>query len=389
MYTVVPCKFMTKTEMKNGYLIESDTVPMVDLLWINRYLHVLAESSAQTAYQYAHRIKRFLIYLEEKGLTYDTCTDEDLSRYLRSLQYDTASAITSIAEQNLSPSALAAYYYPIRGLFVYLYTCKVPIRVDITMVRSKAGKNHFLAGITSPVIEKPDLILDQSYEKGGKRREYIKWYTDEQKEVLLSACRTYRDKAIVSISLDGFRIDEILSSRLCDYDGTTQIFTPYKSKGKGEGEELRSAPLSNRSAEFLELYLLNERGPIELEKFNKGEIVPEEIFLVLRHGKNWGGPLKYRSFWNSLKTAGRKAGFDPTKIRTHSGRSTRANEVFRDWAAHPDNWSEEDIRDLFGWKSLTSAEPYIHQSDPERLTAIARKLRRMDEERKKIHDNKV
>ena len=79
-----------------------------------------------------------------------------------------------------------------------------------------------------------------------------------------------------------------------------------------------------------------------------------------------------------LKTAARKAGFDETRIRTHSGRSTRANEVFTDWSKNPEKYTENDIKDIFGWKSMDSAAPYLNRNDRERQIAIAEKMQELD-----------
>ena len=81
-----------------------------------------------------------------------------------------------------------------------------------------------------------------------------------------------------------------------------------------------------------------------------------------------------------LKTAARRAGFDEKKIRSHSGRSTRVNEIFSDWAEHPARWTEEEIREMFGWKTIESAEQYLNQSDTRRKKAITKKLLEHDKE---------
>lgn len=116
--------------------------------------------------------------------------------------------------------------------------------------------------------------------------------------------------------------------------------------------------------------------------------MPEEIFVVLRHGDTYGEPLKYNNFWQILKAAARRMGFDPAMVRTHSGRSTRANEVFTDMAQHPGRWTEQDILDLFGWASMRSAKPYINRNDPERTIAVAKKLKETDKERRERSRNK-
>ena len=305
---------------------------------------------------------------------------------MRSLQYDTSTKVISITEQVRSPEALGSYYYPVRGLFIYLYQCKQPLKVEIELVQ-KYNRDRYLQGI-APALTKPDLVLDQAYEHGAKRREYIRWYTEEQKLTLLCGFRSLRDKTIISLGLDGFRIDEILSARMRDYDQARGILTPYRSKRKADGSEMRSAPLSDRSVHLLEDYLINERGLVEATLEDNGKMMPDEIFVVLRHGESYGQPLKYNNFWQILKSAARRMGFDPSMVRTHSGRSTRANEVFTDMAKHPGKWTEQDILDLFGWASFKSAKPYINKNDPDRTIAIAKKLEETDKERRERSRNK-
>lgn len=384
MFTVKKCTFSTTLGEVCGYVIENASVDPVDLMWVNKYLHKLSNKSSKTTYQYAHRLCKFLQFLKKRGKTYRDCTDDDIVKYMHGLQYDMSSAVVFIVEQRLSPQALAAYYYPIRGLYIYLFDCKQPVKVDIQLVM-KYRRERYLQGI-APALPSPDLVLDTAYERGAPAKDYIKWYTEEQKEALLSSLRTLRDRAIFSISLDGFRIDEILSSRESDYDQENAVLTPYRSKRKQDGSKKRSAPLSDRSVKLLKEYKINERDVVETEVEESGGKMPDEIFVVLRRGESCGQPLKYGNFMQILKGAARRAGMDETKIRTHSGRSTRANEVVTDRAKNPGKWTDKDIRDLFGWKSDRSAEPYINRNDPERMKALAGRLRDMDKKRRQTND---
>ena len=371
---------MSDGSTRKGYAIDSTSAQLSDLMWLNSYLHQLSYKSVKTSYQYAHKLRRFLCFLETIGKTYWECTDTDLVRYMRSLQYDTSEKVVSITEQIRSPGALRSYYCPVRGFFLFLYQCKQPLKVEITLVQ-KADRNRYLQGI-APVLTKPDMVMDLAWEHGARTRDYIRWYTEDQKRTLLCGFRTLRDRTIFSLGLDGFRIDEILSSRMRDYDQTNGLLTPYRSKRKADGSEMRSAPLSERTIHLLEDYLINERGTVEFDLTEKGLLMPEEIFVVLRKGESYGQPLKYHDFWQILKRAARRMGFDPAMVRTHSGRSTRANEVFTDMAKHPGKLTEQDILDLFGWASMRSAAPYINRNDSDRMIAVAKKLKEADEEKR-------
>ena len=380
MYTVYSCRYEQSIGISTGFIIENDSCDPTHLLWINRFLHEKAVKSSGTSRQYAYRLRRFLNYLESLGKSIEDCTDADLVRYMHSLQYDLSSNVISI-DQRLSPPAFLAYYSPVRGLFLYLYQKGQPVRVSVRMTEVY-NRDGYLKGI-APSLPQPDLVVEESYERGAATRDYIKWYNDEEKDAILSHLRTLRDKAVFSISLDGFRIDEILSSRMEDYDRSTGILTPYRSKRKPDGSELRSASLSERSIKLLNDYFSEERYPAEAALFDMGRMPADNIFVTLRRGDTFGEPLKYMTFRQALKGAAKRAGIDPDRVRTHSGRSTRANEVFRDIAEHPEHWKDmKQVRDIFGWKSDKSFDPYVNRNDIRTQKAVAKKLRQIDEERK-------
>lgn len=382
MYSVQPCQYeQDGLPSISGFVIENNTCDGEQLLWINRFLHKKAMKSSGTCRQYAYRLCRFLNYLDNLGKSISDCADSDIVRYMRSLQYDLNTEVISLT-QRLSPSALYAYYAPIRGLFLYLYESDYPIKVSIKMTECR-HKDGYLKGI-APSLPRPDLVIDESYERGAPNKDYIRWYTEDQINAILYNFLTIRDKAIFSISLDGFRIDEILSSRAEDYDEKHGILKPYRSKRQPDGSERRSAPLSERSMKLLEDYLLEERGRVEAELFDMGRMPADNIFVNLRHGETFGQAMNYITFRQALKGAAKRAGLDPDKVRTHSGRSTRANEVLRDMAEHPERWKNtKQVKDIFGWKSDKSMEPYINRNDVRTNIAIAKKLREIDREKKK------
>ena len=380
MYTAQKCSFpVSDGSERDGYIITHSERDADELIWVNRYLHIVALRSSQTAKQYAYRLANFLNYLEGAGKTYGEADEDDITQYLRMFQYDRESVIT--LQQKISVNAIKSHYAPIRGLYIYLYESKQPVAVDIRIITKRRGKNNYLAGIVSSVMEKPDLLINEAYESGADPRPYIKQYTEKQKRALIDALQTKRDKAICSITFDGFRIDEIISSRLGDYDSVMGILTPYRSKRKADGSELRSAPLSERSMRLLEDYLLTERSIVEIELLNAGIQISDQIFINLRHGPYYGKPIQYHNAWGRLKDAAEKTGMDPARVRYHNGRSTRVNEFITDWARSPELYTEQDLLDLTGWKSLSSATPYIERNSIDRSLILSRKLRQADKER--------
>ena len=63
-------------------------------------------------------------------------------------------------------------------------------------------------------------------------RDYTKWYDKATKELLCRNFNTLRDEAVLRLTFEGFRIDEVLSVTLDSYDAIEQLVQPTRSKGR-------------------------------------------------------------------------------------------------------------------------------------------------------------
>ena len=71
-------------------------------------------------------------------------------------------------------------------------------------------------------------------------------------------------------------------------------------------------------------------------------------------------PVAYPNYLAVLKGCARRAGMDPSKIRTHSGRSTKVMGLLENGALNPaERKSEAELLYHFGWKSINSMQPYM------------------------------
>lgn len=146
-----------------------------------------------------------------------------------------------------------------------------------------------------------------------------------------------RDEAVFRLTLKGFRIDEVLSMCLENYNSAKFLIQPTHSKGrqtavKGFDNNLRLVRISESVADMLNRYLYEERAVAE----NNGGIISDWLVLNLR-GKSIGKPLEYHNFLKILKKCAERAGVDKNTIRTHSGRSTKIMTVIEYNALNPIN----------------------------------------------------
>jgi len=171
--------------------------------------------------------------------------------------------------------------------------------------------------------------------------EYIKWYTDEEIQLFCSSFNTLRDELVLRLTLEGFRIDEVLSIRLVDYRTAERLIQPSRYKrqqtaSKGYENKLRTVRISEQTAKVLNQYLFIERPSAE----NIGEVITDWLFINLR-GSSVGQPLFYHNYLKIIKSCAGRCGLDGEKIRTHSGRSTKVMDVLEHNALHPEEAKTE------------------------------------------------
>lgn len=380
MYFVSNCTYPKKDGLfMDGWIIEHDEkYPF----WINKFLHQMNNSSSKTAKQYAYKLCKFLNYLEEyHSIDYSYATTAHLHKFLTYMTYGTDTKIISISEARMSGFTLKGYFTVIKRFYQYLYSNNQDLGVELNVEKESPNKNSYLYGQYWE-DKKVKLVIHNSTERGKAPVDYEKWYTEEEQRAILSQFNTYRDKAIFSISCDGLRIDEILSSILENYDDTNGFLDLYKSKGRETGNVNRTCVLSERSRNYLEEYLFNERAPIEEDLLNQGKVPPNQIFLNIRkRPDSYGTPVAYQNILEIIKLAAKKAGFDPKRIRTHSGRSTKAGELFREQAKNPQLLTDNQIMEMMGWKDMSSAEPYKNRQDKETAIENWKTLNRAKEKR--------
>ncbi len=380
MYSVVKCKYQKKaSQTTDGWmLVHEKTYPFLP----NKFLHQMNMGSSNTAKQYAYKLCKFFNYLESNWNTdYRFATTQHLNNFFTYLLYGTSNNIISLTETNRSGFTLRSYFSVIKRFYSYIYSQNIELKMEVKQTKTAVSKHAYLYGQYWE-SKKTALFIDNSFERGKPPIRYEKWYTNDQIAAILSNLNTYRDKAVFSFSLDGMRIDEILSLRLHDYNSNQGTISLFRSKGRQDGEVHRICVLSERSRFILEEYLFNERDPVEDKIIQMGDRMSENIFINLKKRKDsFGMPMKYHNALEIIKVAAKKAGLDPSKIRTHSGRSTKAGELFREQARNPQDLTDNQILKIMGWANMSSAEPYINRQDRETTIETWKRLEKIKERR--------
>jgi integrase len=335
---------------------------------LNEWLETNYMRSAQTGKEYGRKLVVFLNYLDDRGIEYDTATNRDVKAFFHRMIYgDLANLRLRSPQRSVSYSTLSKYLTVITALYRWLddnYETGMRFRTDSKKIR--ASKSFLYGQIYSYDYKH---LIGINLPRLGGRREYIKWYTDSEIKALSENFLTLRDEAVFRITLEGFRIDEVLSMRLENYDPAERCICPSRSKGRedaiyGMENPHRVIALPIATCSLLDRYLQTERMLSE----NQSGRISEYIFINLNRGKTQGEPLRYLNYYKIFKACAQRAGLDPVKIRTHSGRSTKVMRMLECGS------SDTDILHQTGWRRIDSITSYRDENNPIVARRILRKL---------------
>ena len=358
----------------NRYMITDDQIPMLE---INQWIESRSLQNVNTGKEYAKKLVVYLNYLHSINVEYDAADNRHVKRFIQNLLYG------GLEEQKLKYletevvcTTAGRYLTVITELYKWLADNYETNIVFCTKADTYRARKSFLYGqIYSYDYQ---YILDSSFPRQKSRREYIKWYSEAERNVLCGHFETLRDEVVFRITLEGFRIDEVLSMRLQHYDPMERIIQPSRSKGKpnarnGYENPLRVVVLPEALCERLNNYIQTERMLAE----NESGIISNFLFVNLQHGQSQGKPLCYGNYYAILKRCAQRAGLDPKKIRTHSGRSTKVMEYLEHQVLHPeDGITDAIIMESFGWRSADSIVHYRDHNNQVIAKAVMEKLHR-------------
>lgn len=368
-----------KGEYDKRWFITKNHLPVYEA---NVFLEEKSLIKQTTGRKYAYSLVKYLCYLDMIGVSYQEARVVNVKNYLKWLIYgDSDNLKIKSLESTVSHSTVSGDITVITEFYKHLKD-EQDEDVSMTLKKVKARNKHsFLYG---QVYEYDySKIIDKHITNLKPSKEYIKWYSEEEKAAIFCNLPTLRDKAIFLLTLEGMRIDEALSVNLSDFDDIENSIQPSRSKGKESATDdennLRVIALPSESAEVLNRYILTERADAE----NESGMYSDWLFINIRKGANQGKVVSYHNFLKILKTAAKRAGLNSKKIRTHSGRSTKVNELLEHQAQYPeDNITDFMIKELMGWKSMDSVEPYKNHSNKTIAKSASEKVhkRRKDKE---------
>jgi len=360
-FKVKKFRFETKSgEVVLRHMLTDNLLPM---LVPNQYVEMMSINKLGTGRNHANKLCVFFNYLYEEHRTgYESASNKQVQKFLTYLIYgDLANLRITDPADSKCYSTLSGYISTITNFYKWLDQ-NYGTQMTFYEGDRKCGTQSYLYG--QIYSYKYQFIINRSLPDVKGRREYIKWYTEEEKELLCNKFTTLRDEAVFRLTLAGFRIDEALSVSLSSYDSTHNIIQPTRSKNRQSAmpeyeNRLRKVRLSDETCDILDRYIRNERMKAE----NNSRIISDVMFVNLNNGVHLGKPLSYANYRKILRSCAQRAGLEEKMIRTHSGRSTRVMDILEFNAQNPEKAkSDVQIQNLFGWSSIDSIKSYMNHN---------------------------
>lgn len=215
----------------------------------NQWLELKSIRKASTGKEYAKKLASFLNWLDSKNIMYENATNYHVQEFLHELVFGNLQneKVRSL-QSTVGYSTLTKYITVITGFYGWLDDIR---QTEMLWKKKSVRANHsFLYG---QIYSREYRYLVDGYSAKLKPgRDYIKWYDDETKELLCRNFNTLRDEAVLRLTFEGFRIDEVLSITLDSYNAIEQLVQPTRSKGRsdaGKGENpLRLVALPKKPA---------------------------------------------------------------------------------------------------------------------------------------------
>lgn len=234
---------------------------------------------ASTGREYGGRLVFYLNYLDSIDIEYADADNDTVKRFINYAIYgDRQNNNIVSTEPQITYSTLNGYIVAVTEFYKWLDdNYESNMEFEIKTDRHYVKKSFFYGQIYSQDYK---YLIDKKIPLLKPKREFIKWYSDEEKESLCKNFKCLRDEAVFRLTLEGFRIDEVLSMELGNYDSLKRLIQPMRSKGKlsaysAKNNTLRTVALPQNTCDIIDRYIVEERTVAE----NESGVINQNLFI--------------------------------------------------------------------------------------------------------------
>lgn len=345
---------LAKAKNDLRYMITDNGIPIHDAcLWLD----FVSLNSYLTGERYAYALLRYFRFLKVNKIHYKEVMDKTvIEEYIKDL-LGLGNKIIDY-ESQITYNAMSLYITVVKSFYLWLEDERKisvnPLLVhSITDTNKTFNKTKLLYGQIWKFDIETTLLSRVTYRK---QRDHLKWYTEKEVETIRKNLPTIRDEAVFAISVEtGMRIGEILGLKINHFnpfEATLEIVRERNIENRAQVKTAeRTIHIYSSLVDLIQEYIITERASADINYSNF-------LFLNLK-GKHMGQPLKPRNFLRILKDSGEKSGLKRNEIRTHSGRSTRVQQLVELMRDKPElGITQTYIDEELGWRSERSIKSY-------------------------------
>ena len=339
---------MPASSLESWTVLGDDDVPVEP---VERYLAYLTdiERSPNTIKAYAHDLKDWLVFLDQRGLDWREVRLEDLGEFVAWLRLppsgrDGRVALLPSADHHCGTTTVNRKLSAVSSFCVFHARHGVDLGDLVTELQPvrqrRSGWKPFLYHLSGGEPERRRTI------KLKTPRQHPRLVTAAQVQAILDACDRLRDRFLLSVLWDsGVRIGEALGLRHEDLAAAEQELTVVRrvndNRARAKSPSSRTIPVSASLMRLYADYLHGEYGDLD----------SDYVFVALWAGQH-GRPLTYAAVYDLVLRLRRRTGidFDP-----HWYRHAYATRLLRGGA------SIEVVSSLLGHSSIaTTMDVYGH-----------------------------
>lgn len=345
---------MAKNRNDLRYMITENGIPIQDAcLWLD----IVSINSYLTGERYAYALLRYFRFLKRNGLNYRNIVNKRVvEEYIKEL-LGLGDKVIDV-ESRMTFTALNTYITVLKSFYHWLEDER-KATVNPVLFGNKRTKQaplvntKLLYGQIWQFDVEESVLSRVTYRK---KHNHLKWYTNEEVTMIQKQLPSLRDKTVFFISVEtGMRIGEILGLKLDHFNPFEMHLEVVRqqnieNRARAKTTE-RVLPIYQPLVNLIQSYITTERA--EADCYNS-----DYLFLNSK-GLYKGQPLRTRNFLRILKEAGEQAGLSRKEIRTHSGRSTRAQQLIELMRDHPElGITQTFIDEELGWRSERTIKVY-------------------------------
>jgi integrase/recombinase XerD len=327
-------------------LVDRDAAVVEPVEAFLAHLHAV-ERSPNTIKAYAHDLRDWFEFLDQRGLEWSQVRLEDVGRFVAWLRLPgtaragnvaalpTAESICSEATVNRKLSALSAFYE-----FHHRHG------VDLGDLLTTWQRRGTHGGSWRPLLAHLGTRPERARRIRLRAQRHIPDTLDgDQVAAIVAACDRLRDQFLFTLLTEGLRIGEALGLRHSDIDAAARLVSVVprrnSNRARAKGGGGRQVPVPARVIRLYADYLHAEYGDLD----------SDYVFVNLWSGPI-GSPLTYPSVYDLVCRIRERTGimFGP-----HTFRHTYATELLRRGVA------VEVVQHLLGHASVaTTSDAYAH-----------------------------